>query len=366
MPDRVLDRRALNRATLARQHLLERVDMTALDAIEHLVGMQGQAPDAPYVGLWTRLNGFHTDELAALIADRRAVRISLMRATVHLVSARDALTVRPVVQGVLERGFGSQQYARNLAGVDMTALLATGRALMHEQPRTRVELGRLLADQWPDRDQASMAYAISYLVPTVQVPPRAIWGSRGQATLAPVESWLDAQLDARPSIDDLVMRYVAAFGPATVKDAQLWCGLTRLGEVFERLGGRLRTFRSEDGAELFDLPDAPRPDADTPAPVRFLPEYDNVLLSHQDRRRVNPDRRSVPLLPGNGGRMGTLLVDGEFRATWKITTKDDSALLQIDAFAPVASRDAIEREGDSLLTFAVDAAKHEIRLTNSR
>jgi hypothetical protein len=364
MSHEVLDRRALNRATLSRQHLLDRAEMTTLQTIEHLVGLQGQAPDAPYVGLWTRLSGFHTNELAELIADRRAVRISLMRATVHLVSAHDALALRPLVQGVLERSFASQHYARNLAGLEIAELLAAGRALMDQQPRTRSELGQLLAERWPERDPASMAYAVSYLVPAIQVPPRAIWGSRGPARLASVEAWLHASVDQRSSVDDLVVRYLGAYGPATVKDAQRWCGLTRLGEVFERLGSRLRRFRGEDGAELFDLHDAPRPDRDTPAPVRFLPEYDNVLLSHDDRRRVIPDGHPVPLPAGNGARMGTVLIDGEFRATWKITTKVDSATVRIDTFAPVPSPDAIEREAEQLLAFAVaGATKHEIQLS---
>ncbi|MGI8333991.1 winged helix DNA-binding domain-containing protein [Actinomadura scrupuli] len=360
-PD-VLGPRALNRATLARQALLRRADMTAAEAIEHLTGMQAQAPDAPYVGLWTRLRGFRAAELAELITERRAVRVSLMRATVHLVTARDCLELRPLVQVVLDRGFAGQVFARNLAGIDPAELQEAGRALMDERPRTRAELGRLLAGRWPGRDATSLAFAISYLLPVVQVPPRGVWRAGGRPTLAVAETWLGRPFAARPSLDDLVLRYLAGYGPATVRDVQLWSGLTRLTEVTERLRPRLRVFRDERGRELYDLPDAPRPGPDVPAPPRFLPEYDNLLLSHADRTRFIPDGRRVPLPPGNGGRQGTLLAGGLFRATWKITWRGDTATLQVEPFGPLPDQDAIAGEGERLLAFAAaDAAVHEIR-----
>ena len=149
--------------------------------------------------------------------------------------------------------------------------------------------------------------------------------------------------------DDLVLRYLGAFGPATVMDVQAWSGLTRLREVLDRLRPRLVVLRGEDGAELFDLPDAPRPGTDVAAPVRFLPEYDNLLLSHADRSRVNPAGRRVPLPPGNGATAGTLLVDGDWCATWKLTP----TALAITPFAPVAPDDqaAVTREAVELLAF---------------
>src|SRR5258706_237227 len=180
----VLSQRALNRATLARQLLLQRTEMSAADAIEHLVGMQAQAPLAPYVGLWTRLEGFRTDELGQLIGERRAVRASLMRRTVHLVTGRDCLSLRSLMQPMLVSGFPSSPFARNLVGVDMPALNEAGRALLEERPRTRVQLGKLLSKRWPDRDATSLAYAGSYHVPLVQAPRRPPLHERGAQAAA--------------------------------------------------------------------------------------------------------------------------------------------------------------------------------------
>jgi winged helix DNA-binding protein len=364
----VLGMRALNRATLERQMLLRRRKLSAEEAIEHLVGMQAQAPNPPYVGLWTRLEGFYPDQLARLILERRAVRVALMRNTVHLVSARDCLKLRPLVQPVIDRGlYANRANREGLEGVDVGVLSAAGRALLEERPRTAKELGVLLRERWPDRDPASLARAVRHLLPLVQVPPRGVWGMSGQTTHTTAEAWLGRPLDTDPSPEEMAVRYLGAFGPAGVKDAQTWSGLTRLGEVFERLRPRLSTFRDERGRELFDLPDAPRPDPDTPAPPRFLPEFDNLILSHADRARVIADDYRRALASKNGMVPATFLVDGFVRGTWKTQRTHGKATLVIEPFEALSGkdRDVLAEEGERLLRFMAQpegAESYEIRI----
>jgi hypothetical protein len=354
---KVLNLRALNRATLARQMLLRRRKLSAIEAIEHLVGMQAQAPNPPYVGLWTRLEGFYPDELARLILDRRAVRIALMRNTVHLVTARDCLALRPLVQPVFDRDlYANRTHRAAIEGVDIEALVAAGRALLEERPRTAKELGELLRERWPERDPASLARAIRHLVPLVQVPPRGIWGKSGQARHTTAEAWLGRPFDSDPSLDEMVMRYLGAFGPATVKDVQTWSGLTRLAEVTERLRPRLRTFRDEYGKELFDLPDAARPGSDTPSPPCFLPKFDNLILSHADRTRIIANDYRKVIASKNGMVPATVLVDGFVRGTWRTERTRGKAMLVIELFEALTKkdRDALVEEGERLVRFVAE------------
>jgi hypothetical protein len=346
----VLSPRALNRALLERQMLLRRLKLPAARAIERLVGMQAQVPTDPYIGLWSRVDGFETGELAGLLQNRHAVRaVTMMRTTIHLVTARDCLTIRPLLQPVVERAFRHSPFSRPLAGLDIDEVVAAGRALLEERPRTIAEVGKELQERWPDREADPLGYAVRYLVPAVQTPPRGIWGKGGRPILATAESWLGLPLETDPSIDDIVLRYLAAFGPATASDVQTWSWLTGMREVLERLRPQLRTFRDERGRELFDLPDAPFPDPDTPAPVRFLPEYDNVFLSHDDRSRIVErnwvDQRLM---------RGFLLVDGFMRGVWKIDRKRDAATLVIGLWESLAAQDRteVEEEAARLLEFA--------------
>ena len=376
-----LSPRALNRAALHRQLLLDRAPLTALQAVGHLAGLQAQAPLAPYVGLWTRLAGFRHEELKELITERAVLRAHLMRNTVHLVDAGDYLRFRPLYQPVLARHLAGN-FGKNLIGVDLAEVTAVAADLLGQTPLTRVELGARLAPRWPDHDPASLAYAASHLLPLVQVPPRGLWGEPNhRAAFMLANAWLAGRdPSASPSpplgldptsmmqstmLEQLVLRYLAAYGPASVADAQAWSGLSRLREVTDRLGSRLRAFTGQDGAELLDLPDAPRPDPDVPAPPRFLPEYDNLLLSYAERSRVIPHRRPVPLPPGHGATGGTLLVDGLWQADWKIS----QGVLEIEPFITLgpADRDAIAAEGERLLGFAAPAiAVRDVRFVPVR
>jgi hypothetical protein len=315
--------------------------------IENLVGMQGQNPQDPYFALWSRIDGFRPDELSGLLESRLAVRAQLLRSTIHLVTPGDFLTIRPIVGSVLERTFGSTAFARDVEGVDLHELFQLTRELLDERPRTRAELGHLLAERWPDRPAGSLAQAATYLSPVVQVTPRGVWQRSGPSAWTTVESWLGRPLDSPGPPDDLILRYVAAFGPAAQKDVRVWSGLSGLAEVVARLRPQLRTFRDENGVELFDLPEAPRPDPDIPVPPRFLPEYDNLLLSHSDRSRFF-DGQVFPQ-----GWVGNLLVDGLFWGSWKIKRTKRQTLLEIEPgrTLPIADRQEVEAEGDRLLAF---------------
>jgi winged helix DNA-binding protein len=360
----VLGTRARNRALLERQLLLGRVRRPAAEVVEHLVGMQAQEPRDPYVGLWTRLEGFDPHELGRLLADRQAVRSPLMRATIHLVGARDCLTLAPLLRPVLERNLWTgSPFGRRLKGVDVDAVLAAGRSLLDERPRTTAQLRTHLGDRWPADDASSLAYAVHHLVPVVQVPPRGVWGQKGLPTWAATETWLGRPLDPAPSIDRLVLRYLAAFGPASTMDVQAWSGLTRLREVTDRLRPGLRTFRGDAGRELLDLPDAPHPDPDTPAPVRFLPQFDNVALSHADRTHISAD--AAARWPTDDLHWSPLLVDGFVSGAWRLVRDRRTATLTVRPLGAWSGQDetAVVEEGDRLLVFLASDAEHrEVRV----
>jgi hypothetical protein len=368
----VLSQRALNRALLERQWLLRRHDAPVEAAIAHLIGMQAQVPHDPYTALWSRVDGFQPEALSDLIANRQVVRaISMMRTTIHLMTADDWLAIRPILQVVSERGFATgSPFGRRLAGLDIDAVVAAGRAFLAERPRPIGEVGRHLAERWPDADVSALGYAVRYLVPLVQIPPRGLWGKGGQPVLATPESWLGRSVATDTASDDLVLRYLAAFGPASVMDIQSWCWLTRLTPVVERLAPQLRTFRDEDGRTLYDVLDGPLPDPATPAPPRFLPTYDNLLLSHKDRRRIgDPSTWLVGQSQFDAVFAGgSVLVDGFLSAGWRVEREGRGAVATatlvvlpvIDLTA--ADREAVELEARALLgMLAPSAASVDVR-----
>ena len=328
-------------------------------------------PLNPYHGLWSRLEDFDPRELGQLMLDRKVVRIVVMRGTIHLVSAADCLLLRPLMQPVLDAELARHpKYGPALEGVDIEAVLSFARPLLAERARSGRELRAAMTERFPQHNAAALAYACRNLLAFVQVPPRGVWGKTAQVTSTTAESWLGRPLVGEPSIDDVVLRYLRAFGPATVADIASWSRLTGMRAVVDRLAPRLRTFRDARGRMLFDLPDAPRPDPGTPAPPRFLPEYDNVLLSHADRSRfASPTHRSHRTPPP--AIHGTVLSDGVVCATWRIDRDKAGrkATLFVDQVAELTrgAAAAVAAEGRRLVRFLSDGAvcADEVRFTRA-
>jgi len=362
VPARVptLDRRSLNRALLARQLLLERRRASASATIERLVGMQAQAPNLPYVGLWARLEGFRHEELSRLVERRAAVRISLMRNTIHLITARDAFGLKPLFMRLGERGFlRGSPWGRGMRDADMAAISRAGREIMAERPRTVADLAKELQKRFPDGDGVAMAYGVRYMVPLVFTPPRGVWGAKGLVTLTTFDAWLGPPPGPAFSDEQLVTRYLAAFGPASVADMRAWSSLA-MRPVFERLRPRLKVFRDENGVELFDLPRAPRPDGELRVPVRFVPDFDNILLAHADRSRIMPPGKHLGIFSSNGVMQGAVLVDGFVRAMW-VPKGGELAITPFGRPVARAERSAIVDEGIRLLEFLAPGEEPDVR-----
>jgi len=353
----VLSTRALNRALLSRQMLLERHAVSAIDAVARLVAMQAQIARPPFVGLWTRIRDFDRAELARALHDRRVVRVTALRGTLHLMTTADYAAMRGALHPMLARGTQSILRGR-AAALDMAAIEAEGRRFF-AKPATFDALREHLVATQADADERAMAYAIRMHVPLVQVPTDAAWAYPAAADFAFADTWLGKKIStSATSPETLVRRYLAAFGPATPGDAQAWSGLQGLREVFEAMRPTLVTFRDERKRELFDLPDAPRPSEDTVTPVRFVPDFDNLVLSHDDRSRIVADAHRGRVTLKNLQVRATFLVDGMVAGTWKSERKRKMAVLVMEPFGRVAKRTraALEDEGERLLSFLEDDA----------
>jgi hypothetical protein len=359
-----LSRRALNRALLARQMLLERERVTAVDAVQRLGGMQAQVARPPFVGLWTRLQAFDRRELAAALHNRSVVRVTAMRGTLHLMTAADYAALRGTLQPMLSRGMQSVLRDR-MSTFDMDEVHAEARRFFGKAPATFDALRDHLVKKFPAGDERAMGYAVRTHLPLVQVPTDALWAFPAAADFALADGWLGREISTTAaSAEAMVLRYLAAFGPATPADAQAWSGMPGLRDVFETLRPSLVTFRDERKRELFDLPDAPRPDEDAAAPARFVADFDNLVLSHDDRTRIVADDHRPRVTLKNLQVRATFLVDGFVAGTWKSERKRKAAVLVIEPFGAVAkrTRTALEQEGERLLAFLEeDAADREIR-----
>ncbi|HET9415916.1 MAG TPA: winged helix DNA-binding domain-containing protein [Candidatus Limnocylindria bacterium] len=353
---RTLDDAALNRATLARQLLLERASMSPYDAISHLVGLQAQTATSWYLTLWSRLRDFDPAATGRLLMDRRIVRSWFMRATIHTVTDEDAPVLRAFTQPTIDRAIRGK-WAQALAGIDLAEMQRTIRDFV-TTPRTPGELVAHLAERWPGPDSLTMTNAAKAIVPLVQVPPRGVWNRAGMVRFAAMDDWLDRPVPPKVDPAPILRRYLAAYGPASAADAQVWSGVTRLGEVFDRMRDELVIFRDSAGRELYDLPDAPRPDSDTPAPPRFLADYDNLLLSHADRSRFATPGLREALTYRSGPIPGALLVDGRMVGAWHLRTDGALTTVVIGVAQPLAPDDeaAVRAEADAMLEFSRPAA----------
>jgi hypothetical protein len=341
-----------------------------VDEIEHLVGMQAQAPLAPHVALWSRLEGFDPTELSGLLERREVVRaVGMLRTTIHLLTARDALALAPVMRAVWLTAFRRSPFRPHLEGIDIEALAAAGRALLDEQPLRPIDLGRRLAERWPGHDPASLTMGVRDLTPIVQVPPRGVWGRSAAPTMAVLETWLGRPIDRSGDPLPFIRRYLRAFGPASTQDIATWSWLQGVRGLVDRLRPELRTYLDEDGRELMDLADGVITDETVAAPPRFLPEYDNLLLSHKDRRRVlGRPLSALPLPAGNGARVGTFLVDGFVAGTWAAVREParEPTRIRLELVGwqviPASQRAALEAEGLALLRLLAPMLPAEIRL----
>jgi len=358
-----LSLRRLNRATLARQLLLEREKASAVAGVERLAGMQAQEPKHPFIGLWTRLEGFACEELLRALAERQVVRATLMRSTLHLMSAAGYAAVRMALQP--PRSVSLRVLGARSEGLDLDAVLPAAREILRGTPLPFDEIRARLQEQFPDVNDRALGYAVRTLVPLVMVPSdEGRWGFERVSSFALADEWLDAPL-ADDDAEALVTRYLAAFGPASAKDVERWSAVGGMKAVLDGMRDRLEVFADEGGRELFDLPDAPRPDADVPAPVRLLPEFDNLVLAHDDRTRVIADEHRPLVTTKNLRVKATFLVDGVVAGTWTVAVKRKVATLELAPFAKLPRRavTALEREGEALLRFAEpDARERDVKL----
>lgn len=308
------------------------------------MGLQAQNTLPPYLALWSRLKTFDAKQLSTLIRTHRVARLALMRSTIHLVTARDCLRIRPLLQPMIEHHFHTgSPFGRKLAGLDFAQLAAEARKLM---PRSTSEAGKLLKAKFPRYDAESLGNAARTYLALIQLPPRGIWGEGGMPICDTAEHLL-GKPQKPTTVDALILRYLAAFGPASPRDFTAWSGMR--GSSFDGVKKKLVGFKDDAGRELFDLPDAPRPDEDVEAPPRFLGEYDNLALAHDDRRRVIAEADRKRTFSVETGVRCFALIDGFVGATWKT----EKGCLRVEPFRKISrpQRVALEEEAHRLEAF---------------
>lgn len=351
-----LSQRRLNRATLARQLLLERAEVGVVDAVGCIAGLQAQEPASPYIGLWARLAGFDPAELDAAIAARDVVKGTLMRVTVHLVTAADFRAFWPAVRPGLEQQRRRQRLEPPTAR-SMAAILKRVAAFASE-PRSLTDL----RDHIGDVDGLPADEIVWWLrrrMPLAHAPTDGAWSFGRRPLLAHADAWLPTGTwaDDEVAVEYLVRHYLAAFGPASIADVSQWSGLTvaRLRQGVEAIdgAGELRRYRSEAGRQLVDVAGSPLPDADVPAPPRLLPMWDSTVLAFADRTRIVGDADRARIIARNGDTLPVFLVDGVVAGRWWAVAERERTRIELEPFRRLAARErqALEALGDRLARF---------------
>ena len=358
MAPKPLSLRALNRATLARQMILAREKITVPRAVERLLAIQAQWPTPPFVALWSRLADLQRAHLASALHARDLVRATSLRATLHVMSGRDYAWSRSALVPMLGRA--ARSIGKRAKDLDLDAIVAASHAFLDGGPRLFDEVRDHLAAQFPSHDARALGYAARLLVPLCMEPTDDAWAFPSVARFARADRWLGKPLDDRADARrTFLLRYLAALGPATAVDAERWSGMTSLSADLKALAPVLVTLTDEEGRTLYDLPDAPRPPEDAPAPVRFLPEFDNLVLGHDDRTRVIAREHSQAIFTKNLRVRPTFLVDGFAAGAWEIEKQKRAATIVITPFARLAKRakDEVAAEGERLARFLDDGAR---------
>ncbi|MGH2905506.1 MAG: winged helix DNA-binding domain-containing protein [Solirubrobacterales bacterium] len=367
MAPRTLTNLQLNRALLARQQLLKRKRVAIPRLLDQIGPLQTQEPKDAFVALWSRIEGFDSAKLKRAAEQCEIVRGSNLRCTIHTVSAADFLDYRLLLSSVIERD--TANWRDRYIGLDIAKVSKAVRALLADgQPRSAREIREVLAPKFPKVHPEGISHCARIHVPVVMTPTEDRWGYSRPPKLMTAEQWFEEPLRKR-ALGDLLLRGIAAVGPASTADLRTWSGMPGVREALEPHLPELMVFRDEVGRELYDLPDAPRPRADTPAPVRFLGEYDNFALSHADRSRIG-DSADAKLLnwSKNGRRAFTLLIDGHVRATWQINVTKSEARLTIMPFRkePKAALDELAAEGQRFIEYMEpDAASHVVEFAKT-
>ncbi len=338
--------------------LLRREDAGVVEAVERVGGMQAQEARPPFVGLWSRLEGFAPDDLTTALHDRELVRAMAMRATLHLMSAADYRAARAALEPVMEAAMLGALRDR-LEGLDLQRVLPAAQAFLAGGPQTFAAIRDHLSGAFPEADERALGYAVRTRMALVMEPTADRWGFPSTARFTLAEPWLGAPVDPDPAPQALVRRHLAAFGPATAADVQAWSGLRGLGGVIDGMRDELVELRDEAGRELVDLPDAPRPGEDAEAPPRFLPDFDSLVLAHDDRRRIIADAHRPRLTTTNLRVRAVFLWDGFAAGTWTIRRAKGVATITLEPFArlPGGATQALREEGLGLAAFLEPGAK---------